>query len=154
MNNKQNEEVRNKTPRAPAIPKSVQNRPNASNASSAPNVPSVPNTTGVPNMPIVPMMSSVPKMSKVPITVKENADPKQAEEEGRTPVPPKRRESYEGVERQRKLLSQLPPQDFDPKFCSTLNRKHKQAMNKMVDIKKQAAGKGKLAGNDKQRVIG
>ena len=40
-------------------------------------------------------------------------------------------------------MNQLPPQDFDAKFCSTLNRKEMQAMNKMADIKKQACGKGK-----------
>ena len=69
------------------------------------------------------------------------------------PVPPQRKESFGEVERQRKLLNQLPPQDFDPKFCSTLNRKQKQAMNKMSDIKKQAASKGKLAGSEKNQVL-
>ena len=68
------------------------------------------------------------------------------------PLPPSRKESFAEVERQRKLLSQLPPQDFDPKFCSTLNRKQKVAMNKMSSIKKEAAGKGKLTGNEKQQV--
>lgn len=68
------------------------------------------------------------------------------------PLPPSRKESFAEVERQRKLLSQLPPQDFDPKFCSTLNRKQKVAMNKMSSIKKEAAGKGKLTGNEKQQI--
>ena len=79
-------------------------------------------------------------------------DPEPANVLGSAPQPPKRKESFAEVERQRKLLNQLPPQDFDPKFCSTLNRKQKQAMNKMGSIKKEAAGKGKLTGNEKQQV--
>lgn len=89
--------------------------------------------------------------NKSAVTPEIKAEP--AQKETIVPVPPKRKESIGEVERQRKLLSQLPPQDFDPKFCSTLNRRQKQAMNKMGDIKKEAAGKGKLAGNDINRVI-
>ncbi len=40
-------------------------------------------------------------------------------------------------------MNQLPPQDFDPKYCNTLDRREKQAMNKLADTKREAAGRGK-----------
>ncbi len=45
-------------------------------------------------------------------------------------------------------VNQLPPQDFDPKYCNTLDRREKQAMNKLADIQRAAAGRGKLTENN------
>ncbi|XP_065058354.1 prickle planar cell polarity protein 3-like [Rhopilema esculentum] len=97
----------------------------------------------------------IPEPRSVGNEPKVHSDPKVAKQRNpeAVPEPPPRKESFIEVERQRRLLNQLPPQDFDPKFCSTLNRKQKQAMNKMSDIKKQAAGKGKLSDNDPNKHV-
>eukprot|EP00794_Sanderia_malayensis_P006934 gene6934-7713_t len=83
------------------------------------------------------MAVEVPK-----IEVSEIEEPKQI------PAPPPRKESYREMQKYRERLNQLPPQDFDPKYCNTLNRRERQAMNKLADIKRQAAGRGILVEYD------
>ena len=41
-------------------------------------------------------------------------------------------------------MNQLPLQDFDANYCKTLDRKERQAMNKLADMKREAAGRGTL----------
>ena len=108
---------------------------------------------------VVPESPGTPRTPKSPTNVsftavsnRNSTDLETASGRGNAPLPPNRKDSFAEVERQRKLLNQLPPQDFDPKFCSTLNRKQKHAMHKMDNIKREAAGKGKLTGNENQQV--
>ena len=64
------------------------------------------------------------------------------------PMPPPRKQSFDEVRRQRLLLKQLPPQDFDPQYCQDLNREETKAMNDLTKILKDAAGKGKVERNN------